>query len=106
MLEPPRDTLYARCDARVVAMMAAGALDEARVLAERRLPSDLPLMKAVGLRPLLACVAGALSPAQAIEQVQGDTRRYAKRQLTWFRNQAAEWPRVAPFTADLSATPH
>lgn len=93
VLEPPRAPLYARIDARVEAMLAAGALEEVARLAARGLEPDLPLMKAVGVRPLLAHLAGELSLDEAIAQTQMDTRRYAKRQSTWFRNQTPDWPR-------------
>ena len=99
VIEPSRETLYARCDARVDAMLAGGALDEVRRLAARRLSPDLPVMRALGVRPLAAHLAGDLDLAAATEQVKTDTRRYAKRQLTWFRNQAGDWPRLAGFTS-------
>jgi tRNA dimethylallyltransferase len=100
VLEPPRPALYARIDVRVEAMLAAGALDEVARLAARGLDPDLPLMKAVGVRPLLAHLAGELSLADAIAQTQMDTRRYAKRQSTWFRNQTPEWPRYDALIGD------
>ena len=100
VLEPPRAELYARIDQRVEAMIAAGALEEAARLAARRLDPQLPLMKAVGLRPLMAHLAGELSLAEAIAQTQMDTRRYAKRQLTWFRNQTPDWPRHGALVGD------
>lgn len=93
-LEPPRDRLYARCDARLEAMVAEGAIDEVAALIERRLDPDLPAMKAVGLRELAAYVRGEISKGEAIEAAQRETRRYAKRQLTWMRGQMADWPRL------------
>jgi len=57
----------------------------------RGLDPKLPAMKAVGLREL---ADPALSPAHALAGAQQATRRYAKRQLTWFRNQTPDWPRI------------
>ncbi|MDR3511124.1 MAG: tRNA (adenosine(37)-N6)-dimethylallyltransferase MiaA [Caulobacteraceae bacterium] len=94
VLEPPRAALYARCDARLTAMVAAGALEEAAALMARGLSPALPAMKAVGLRELAAHVAGEASLEEALAAAQQATRRYAKRQLTWFRNQTPDWPRV------------
>jgi len=94
VLEPPREALYFRCDARLIAMIEAGAIEEAAALMDRHLNPALPAMKAVGLRELAACAAGEATPAQALEAAQIATRHYAKRQFTWFRNQTADWPRV------------
>lgn len=89
-----RSELARRCDARFDAMLAAGALDEARDLAAMRLDPALPVMKAIGVPPLLAHIAGAMPLDTAIARVRLDTRRYAKRQRTWFRNQTPDWPRT------------
>ncbi len=94
VLEPDREALYARCDARFDAMLAGGALEEASAMAARGLSPDLPAMKALGLRQLIAHLAGELSLEDAAEDAKRETRRYAKRQLTWFRNQTPDWPRV------------
>ncbi len=94
VLEPDRKSLYARCDARLNAMVAQGAVDEARTLMARGLAPALPAMKAVGLRELAAAATGATALGAAIEAAQQETRRYAKRQLTWFRNQTPDWPRI------------
>ena len=93
-LEPPRETLYARCDARLEAMVRDGALQEVEALAARGLDSTLPAMKAVGVRELAAYLRGEVSLAEALDCAQRETRRYAKRQLTWTRNQMADWPRI------------
>ena len=90
VLLPPRDTLYAACDARVQQMMVDGAEGEVRALLERRLAPELPAMKAVGVRELGAFVAGELSCAEAIAAMQQATRNYAKRQYTWFRRRLPE----------------
>jgi len=87
LLMPPRESLYAACDARFAAMVAGGGLDEAAALAARGLAPDLPAMKAVGVPELLRHLRGKLTLPQAIEAGQQATRRYAKRQTTWFRHQ-------------------
>ena len=94
VMEPERQTLYARCDARLTAMVAAGALEEVRALMTRGLDPALPVMKAVGYRELAAHAAGELSLDDALALARQETRRYAKRQLTWLRNQTPDWPRV------------
>lgn len=90
----PRAELHARIDARFDAMLAAGGLAEAAALAARRLAADRPVMKALGVPALIAHLAGGLSLAEAAARAKQDTRRYAKRQSTWFRNQTPDWPMV------------
>lgn len=87
VLLPPRDALYAACDARFAAMIEAGALAEARDFIGRGLDPALPLMKAVGLRELGRHIAGEISLEAAIDEGCRATRRYAKRQYTWFHHQ-------------------
>ena len=91
VLEPDRETLYAHCDARVLAMMQDGALEEVRALIARDLDPALPAMKAVGVREIAAWLAGETTRADAVAALQQATRNYAKRQLTWFRNQCRDW---------------
>jgi tRNA dimethylallyltransferase len=86
LFAPPRAPLYAACDARLAAMIAAGGLDEAAALARRRLDPGLPAMRAVGLRELLTYLDGSRSLAAATAAAQRATRHYAKRQTTWFRH--------------------
>lgn len=95
VIEPERAALYAACDARVDAMVAAGALEEVRALTARALDPALPAMKAVGVRELAAYLAGKTTLADATAAMKQATRNYAKRQLTWFRNQCGDWPRAA-----------
>ena len=96
VIEPDRDNLYANCDRRVTLMVEGGALDEVRALVARRLKPDLPAMKAVGVRDFAAHLAGKVSLKDAMDAVRQATRNYAKRQLTWFRNQTPDWDRVQP----------
>ncbi len=94
-LEPPRPELYARCDARLHAMVQDGAVEEVRALVARDLDPALPAMKAVGVREFAAHLRGETDLESAIVAAQQETRRYAKRQLTWMRGQMTDWPRVA-----------
>ena len=87
LLAPPRKRLYAACDARFARMIEAGAVDEAARIAARGLDPDLPAMKALGLPELLSHLRGAMPLDSAINAAQRATRRYAKRQMTWFRHQ-------------------
>lgn len=83
-LDLPREELYRRIEARVDHMVAQGWLEEVRRLL-RRYPPEIKPLQALGYRHLVAVVQGRLTPAEAIEQTKTETRRYAKRQLTWFR---------------------
>src|SRR5438477_820708 len=89
LLMPPRDRLYAAGNARLVQMIEAGALVEAAAIAARRLEPSLPAMKAVGLPELLSYLRGEVPLDAALAAAQRATRRYAKRQITWFRHQLA-----------------
>lgn len=85
-LNPPRAELYARCDSRLGAMVQEGALAEVSALLARRLDPALPAMKALGMAELGAAVRGEMPLDEAVRAAQQATRRFAKRQLTWFRN--------------------
>ena len=101
LLLPPRDWLYDRCDTRCEQMMARGAIDEVEALLARNLPQDAPVMRAIGVPEISAYLKGAISRAEAIERGQTATRQYAKRQFTWFRNQApADWQRITTTVND------
>ncbi len=90
-LAPDRAEIRARIDARFLAMMEAGTLDEVAALAARRLDPMLPVMRAHGVPGLIAALEGRMSLAEAIAKGQADTRAYAKRQVTWFRNSMPGW---------------
>ena len=90
LVMPPRDAVYAACDRRFERMVREGALDEAGALADRHLPPDVPILKALGLPQLIAHLRGEMSLSDAVALAQRQTRRYAKRQLTWFRHQIPE----------------
>jgi tRNA dimethylallyltransferase len=101
VIEPPRPALYARCDQRVDEMLAKGVLEEVRALAARNLDPALPVMKSLGAPELAAYLRGERSLDEAVRLTRQSTRNYAKRQTTWFRGQAGDWPRLA--APDLSA---
>jgi tRNA dimethylallyltransferase len=94
-----RAELYRRIDARFDAMLAEGALDEVRALADRCLDPLLPAMKAHGVPWLLRHLAGEISLEAAAAGGKQDTRRYTKRQATWFRNQMPGWTWAEPQAA-------
>lgn len=87
LVELPREELYRRCDARFLKMVEEGAVEEVRALLSLQLQPDLPIMKSVGIKELSVHLAGKCTLEEAIRDAQQATRNYAKRQLTWFRNQ-------------------
>jgi tRNA dimethylallyltransferase len=95
-LDVEREELYRRIDARFEAMLAAGALEEVRALAARSLDPSLPAMKAHGVPWLVRHLKGEITLADAAEGGKRDTRRYTKRQATWFRHQLPEWTWMRP----------
>lgn len=86
-IELPREELYRRCNARFEQMIEAGAVDEVRQLMALNLPENLPIMKTIGVRELSAYLRSEMSLEEAIKKCQTATRNYAKRQMTWFKNQ-------------------
>lgn len=95
-LDPDRDWLRARIDARFEKMVREGALEEVRALVGSLRDASLPARRAHGVPHLAACLAGELSLEEAIARGQADTRRYAKRQRTWFRHQMPGWQVLDP----------
>jgi tRNA dimethylallyltransferase len=95
LLLPNRDWLYARCDSRFATMFETSAVDEVSALLKRKLDPDLPVMNAIGVPEIRDFLAGVLNKDEAIQAAAQATRRYAKRQFTWFKGQSPEeWPRV------------
>lgn len=86
-IRPPRAPLYARINQRFQSMLENGAMDEVRAFQQRDIPPQAPALKALGLQPLLAVVSGKLSREEAAALAMRDSRRYAKRQYTWFDHQ-------------------
>ncbi|HVY88343.1 MAG TPA: tRNA (adenosine(37)-N6)-dimethylallyltransferase MiaA [Hyphomonadaceae bacterium] len=100
-LTPPREALYNRINARVDMMTKAGALEEARKLWERKLDPELPAMRAHGMPGFSDFFEGRGQLADAVERCKRDTRRYAKRQMTWISHQFTLWPRVPSTENDV-----
>jgi len=95
VLEPERPVLHDRINQRFTRMMEEGAVDEVRQLLALDIPAQHPAMKAIGVRHIADYLKGRLSREQAIELASTATRQYAKRQMTWFRNQLDEkWRRI------------
>ena len=95
LVNPERDDIRQRCDARFDAMMELGALDEVRALAALNLSSELPVMRALGVKPLMQLLAGELPEAEAIARAKAETRQYVKRQVTWLRRNMSAWRSVS-----------
>jgi tRNA dimethylallyltransferase len=94
VLLPPRPWLYERCDRRFANMVDKGALGEVEALLARKLDPDLPVMRAIGVPELGAHLGGETTLEKAVAAGQQATRRYAKRQYTWFSHQPpSEWPK-------------
>lgn len=91
VIAPERASLAARIDARFEAMIAAGARDEVEALKDKELDPGLPAMRALGVAPLMAHLEGKATLAEAGERVRTQTRRYAKRQMTWARRNMITW---------------
>ena len=91
VVSPAREELYRRIDQRFEAMVREAAIDEVARLAELDLDPTLPLMRALGVRPLLRHVRGETGREEAIAAAQAETRQYAKRQVTWARGNMIAW---------------
>jgi tRNA dimethylallyltransferase len=92
---PDRAALYARCEARFDAMLERGAVEEARAVMGLDLPAEAPGLKALGATELMAWLRGEIGREEAIARAKTETRRYAKRQMTWIRNQMGGWRHLA-----------
>jgi tRNA dimethylallyltransferase len=103
-LGPDRAILRERIDRRFEAMVDQGALEEVRALGLRKLDPALPIMRAHGVPALLAHVRGEMTLDEAISVGQADTRRYAKRQFTWFRHQMPGWTWLDPADSEAVQT--
>lgn len=94
VLAPERQWVYDRIERRFDAMVMSGAMQEVEALAKRGLDPDLPLMKALGVEDLIRVQCGKISIEEAVTEIKTKTRRFAKRQMTWFRNQMITWNRI------------
>ena len=95
-LMPDRQTAYAHCEARFDKMLTAGAVQEVEALMALNLDAELPAMKAIGVSEISGYLAGETSLDEAAEMAKRQTRRYVKRQMTWYRSQMEGWPAFAP----------
>ena len=91
VIAPPREELYQRIESRFDRMLEDGGREEAEKIAGLGLPRSLPSMKALGLRQQLDLLKGNLSEEEAIEKAKTQSRRYAKRQMTWLRSNMISW---------------
>jgi tRNA dimethylallyltransferase len=88
-LNPPRAALYARIQSRVESMLAAGWINETRDLIAKGIPADAKPFQFIGYSQIRAHLEAGLCREEATKQIQQATRRFAKRQLTWFRKEPA-----------------
>ncbi len=91
VVAPARDELYRRCDARFEHMLENGAVDEVRALLALDLDPSLPIMRALGVRPIQEYLQHGLARSEAVERAKTETRQFAKRQLTWLRKNMIAW---------------
>ncbi len=100
LMLPERERVTAAIDARVPRMVEEGVYDEIVAFDALHPGYDLPATRAVGVRQFRAWVTGASTEGEAVTAVQAATRQYAKRQFTWFRNQASDWPAFGQGASD------
>jgi tRNA dimethylallyltransferase len=91
VIAPEREPLYAAIDARFDRMIEEGAIKEVRALLDLDLDFGLPAMRAHGVRELAAYLSGAASREDAVAKSKTESRRYAKRQMTWLRRFMSDW---------------
>jgi tRNA dimethylallyltransferase len=97
IVDPDRAVLHDRINRRFASMFDEGAIGEVEALLQLGLPEDVPVMKAIGVPQIAALLRGELTREEVISQASAATRQYAKRQMTWFRNQMDEsWERINP----------
>ena len=94
VLIPDRSALYKRINARFENMITSGGLNEAKSVFAKNYDNSLPIMKAIGVRQLKGYFTGDANLDDSIALASRDTRRFAKRQLTWFRGQARNWQEI------------
>ncbi|HEV7308709.1 tRNA (adenosine(37)-N6)-dimethylallyltransferase MiaA [Ensifer sp.] len=93
---PERKVLHDRINRRFETMLSGGAIEEVRALLSLNLSPEMPVMKAIGVSQIAAMLKGEIDAPEVIETASAATRQYAKRQMTWFRNQLDEsWQRIA-----------
>jgi tRNA dimethylallyltransferase len=101
---PDRALLHQRINRRFETMLEQGAIEEVEALMALAPADDLPVMKAIGVREIADMLGGGMSAADVVERASALTRQYAKRQMTWFRNQMDEgWRRIDGSPASLQS---
>lgn len=103
VVAPEREPLNAAIDARFDRMMASGAIEEVEALLALRLDAGLPAMRAHGVRELAAYLDGTASLEDAVAKAKTESRRYAKRQMTWARRSMADWEWFPDGTAAVAS---
>jgi tRNA dimethylallyltransferase len=96
VMELDREALYARIERRFDVMVDIGVLDEVSALLASDLDPDLPAMKAIGVKAFAEFLGSRIPLEEAILRAKRESRQYAKRQMTWFRNQMDGWERFDP----------
>ena len=104
VVAPEREPLYAAIDARFDTMMEQGVLEEVQRLLALRLEPGLPAMRAHGVRELATYLAGAVALEDAVAKAKTESRRYAKRQMTWARRFMTDWEWVPDSDAAVKST--
>jgi tRNA dimethylallyltransferase len=101
VIAPVREALYAATETRFDTMIEAGATEEVRALLALGLDPGLPAMRAHGVREFKSYLSGSISRAEAIAKAKTETRRYAKRQMTWLRRFMKDWEWVPDAAAGV-----
>ncbi|MEM9355529.1 MAG: tRNA (adenosine(37)-N6)-dimethylallyltransferase MiaA [Pseudomonadota bacterium] len=96
VIDMPRDELYRRSDTRFDQMLAAGAIEEVVALSKKKYDPSLPIMRALGVQPILAHIRGDIELAAAVEATKTETRNYIKRQSTWLSSNMMSWKWISP----------
>ena len=91
VIQPERGDMMARCDQRFDLMIRHGALEEVAQLREAQLPADVPIMRALGVRPIIDYLDGVVTLERATELAKTETRQFAKRQITWLKRHMITW---------------
>jgi len=94
ILLPERQGLYERINSRFEAMIGNDGLSEAKAILAKGYDPSLPMMKAIGLKQFFPHLHGEMELTESVELAKRDTRRFAKRQYTWFRRQASDWDQI------------
>ena len=100
ILKSSRETLYKNCDIRFDKMIKKGAIEEVELLIKKKLPKNTPIMKAIGVKEISSYLEKTITLDEAGNLIKFRTHQYAKRQLTWARNQMITWEEVSTQDSD------